>query len=75
MMSILMLLKRKTVNKMSVETNNESNVRANDVQDALENSWGWFLNHLEENEVEDESAVKRIVERALDLVESELAEK
>ena len=42
---------------------------ANDVRDALENSWGWFLNHLEENEVEDESAVKRIVERALDLVE------
>jgi hypothetical protein len=74
MMSILMLLKRKTVNKMSVETNNESNVRANDVQDALENSWGWFLNHLEENEVEDESAVKQIVERVLDLVELELAE-
>jgi len=73
MMSILRSLKRKKVNKMSTETNRHS-VSANDVRDALENSWGWFLNHLEENEVEDESAVKRIVERALDLVESELAE-
>ena len=59
---------------MSVGTNNQHSVSANDVQDALENSWTWFLNDLEENEVEDESAVRRIVERVLDLVESELAE-
>lgn len=59
---------------MSVGTNNQHSVSANDVRDALENSWAWFLVALEENEIEDESAVKRIVERVLDLVEEELAE-
>jgi hypothetical protein len=59
---------------MSVGTNNQHSVTANDVRDALENSWTWFLNALEENEVEDRVLFTGIVERVLDLVEEELAE-
>jgi len=73
-MSISRSLNKKRHFKMSVGTNNQHSVSANDVRDALENSWAWFLVALEENEIEDEFFVKRLVQRVLDLVEEELAE-
>ena len=68
MMSILRSLKRKKVNKMKFT--------ANDIQDALENSWSDFRNNLQDRNLDGrtEVIVESIVAKVLDNIEHELGE-
>ena len=61
---------------MSVGTNNQHSVNANDVRDALENSWSDFKNNLQEENFDGvtEVLVEVIVTKVLNNIEAELGE-
>ena len=61
---------------MSVEINNLHRVSANDVRDALENSWSDFKNNLQEENFDGvtEVLVEVLVTKVLNNIEAELGE-
>ena len=61
---------------MSVGTNHQHSVSANDVRDALENSWSDFKNNLQEENFDGvtEVLVEVLVTKVLNNIEAELGE-